>query len=98
MRQREGHPVGELRTDGGRHVGIVVAEHDRAERQRIVDVLVAVDVPHVAAVGTLEEQRRHPADELRVALAERLRAGRDDFFGAREVLLGAREGAGRLHA
>ena len=93
MRQREGDAVAELGAHGRGDVGIVVAEHDGTQRHRVVDVLVAVHVPHVAALGALQEQRRHAAHELRVALAEGLRAGRDDFLGAREVLLGAREGA-----
>ncbi len=59
---------------------------------------LTVHVPDVAALGALQEQRRHATHELGVALAERLGRGRNDLLGPREVFLGAREPAGRVHA
>ena len=86
MGERERDAIGELLLYRRDHVGIVVAQDDRAERHHVVDVLVAVHVPHVAPPPALEEDRRYPLDELSVALAERLRARGDDLAGTGEVL------------
>ena len=40
--------------------GSAMALNDRPERHRIVDVLVAVHVPHVAALAAREEHGRRP--------------------------------------
>jgi hypothetical protein len=52
-----------------------MAEDDRAEAEDVVDVLVAVSVPHAAPRRALGEAREDPAGE-RVE-AERLAMGRD---------------------
>ena len=99
MREGERDAVGELGAHRGEDVRVVVAEHDRPQRHHVVDVLVAVHVPDVAATSTLEEQRGDPLHELRMTLAERLRARRDDLAGAGEVLPGAGQRAtgDRIH-
>ena len=77
--------VRELAPHRGEDVRVVVSEDDRPERHRVVDVLVAVHVPHVAPSPALEEDRRDALHELRRALAEGLRARRDDLTSPREV-------------
>src|SRR5207247_9470650 len=52
-----------LRLRGGFHRWMVVAEHDRSVRAHVVDVLVAIDVPHVRARAALEEVRVRAFDE-----------------------------------
>src|SRR2546430_3502668 len=64
MGERERDAIGELLLYRRDHVGIVVAQDDRAERHHVVDVLVAVHVPHVAPPPSLEEVGCHPLDEL----------------------------------
>ena len=52
-------PSLELGPDGLVDDGLGVAEDHRAERHRVVDELVAVDVPDVSALAPLEEDRGH---------------------------------------
>ena len=67
----------ELFDDGAIDGGMTVAEHDRSDRHRQIDELVAVDVPHAGAFGACQILGRDTVDVLRRTFSERLRTGRN---------------------
>src|ERR1700674_2775421 len=82
MHQREGDAVRELLPDGGVDRLVGVAERQRPDAHLEVDVLVAVDVPDVAALAARQILRGDAAHVLAGPLGEGLGAGRDQSLGA----------------
>src|ERR1043166_5944976 len=72
MRQREGGARLGLASHRLVHPWITMSQYNSRQPHRIVDVLVVVRVPNVAALPPDEVPGRHPLHELRGSLAERL--------------------------
>ena len=83
VRKREGDSVGQLRADGCVDHRIGVAEDQRADPHRQVEVLVPVDVDHVGAPAGAEKLGRHTAHVLPRAFGQRLRGAGDQAAGPR---------------
>ena len=78
-RQAQGLALGHLTFGRGVDLGVTVAEDDRAERERVIDVFVAVEVPDVGALGPVEKLRRGAGRPLAGGFGKGLRGAGDVF-------------------
>ncbi len=84
MREAEADPLFHLRADGLQHLRIRVPEDHGAKPHDVVEVARAIDIPSVGPSGAHEEIRRDTLHEASRALAEGLRASRDDALAPTE--------------